>query len=38
MRIIIDGLVAEHGSLRSYTKSIGVSEETLVELEKKLVQ
>jgi len=38
MRIIIDGLVAEHGSLRNYTKSIGVSEETLVELEKKLVQ
>ena len=38
MRIIIDGLVAEHGSLRNYTKAIGVSEETLVELEKKLVQ
>ncbi|MEI8159801.1 MAG: tyrosine-protein phosphatase [Actinomycetes bacterium] len=38
MRIIIDGLVAEHGSLRNYTKAIGVSEETLVELEQKLVQ
>jgi protein-tyrosine phosphatase len=38
MRVIIDGLVAEHGSLRNYTKSIGVSEATLVELEKKLVQ
>lgn len=37
MRIIIDGLVAEHGSLREYTKSLGVSDETLAKLEAKLL-
>ena len=37
MRHIIDELCAEHGSIRDYVRSIGVSDETLVTLESVLL-
>jgi len=37
MRIIMDGLVAEHGSIRGYVSSLGVNDETLALLEARLI-
>ncbi len=37
MRIVIEQLVAEHGSIRAYAKKLGVTEEALQRLEERLL-
>jgi hypothetical protein len=37
MRIVIDQLVADHGSIREFAKKLGVTDRSLTLLEKRLL-